>query len=506
MGLQLEFGEHGLAEEGPAIILHLLAEIEELLLLGLRVLHQVREQQLLVQGRRDLGEEDRIVGLVIGLGRIGEQRVERMAPFMGIGAHPVIFVAQVEQQIGVHVERAGVHIGPRPLALAGPGIHPFGRSRLGDARLIVGAERLHGFERRRAHLVERVAAVHRYQRRIDVVIADVRQLEHLAAQLEIAVELGQPLVRLGHQRAVYGLGHVVAGKRAGERGRVFPCLGIEDVAAHLGAIGRAERVLELAVRGPEGVEHCLAVLAARRVAVERIALRIEADLLAGGERDRRPGNVRRAQLPRDLARRGERRAGAGEDRLALGRERVLGLAQRIGQCEVEPGTQRRIGGEKGVDLRLAERQQLGRGPGAGLAERGVEVARLRQLLLVGRDADVLVALQAGIGVDAADRAAEVRLEHQRLGEHVGAFAKAALEPGDGGNCGERLLAGIFPGGLAGIEFAQVPLRPGGRGGLAGPCRQGGDGAGERGGSQRLATRKFGHVPVPRERACRPAPW
>ena len=44
---ELELGEHRLAEEGPAIILHDRAEVEELVLPGLGLLdHHVGEQQL----------------------------------------------------------------------------------------------------------------------------------------------------------------------------------------------------------------------------------------------------------------------------------------------------------------------------------------------------------------------------------------------------------------------------------------------------------------------------
>jgi hypothetical protein len=50
---------------------------------------------------------------------------------------------------------------------------------------------------------------------------------------------------------------------------------------------------------------------------------------------------------------------AREDRLAFGRKRVFGLADDIGEIEVETRLERRIGGDEAVDLGLADRQDFG---------------------------------------------------------------------------------------------------------------------------------------------------
>ena len=64
-----------------------------------------------VRRRRDFGSECRIAGQFIGLRSVGQQRMHRMPPLMRVSGQPVIFVAEVEQQIGVNVERARLHVG-----------------------------------------------------------------------------------------------------------------------------------------------------------------------------------------------------------------------------------------------------------------------------------------------------------------------------------------------------------------------------------------------------------
>jgi hypothetical protein len=127
-------------------------------------------------------------------------------------------------------------------------------------------------------------------------------------------------------------------------------------------IGGTERALELAIFGPEGVEHQLAVGAVGCVAVEGVGLVVEADLLAGRQGDGRPGNVRGDELLADIARSREGRGSAGEQVLAFRRQSVLRLADDVGEIEIEARFERGVGGEEPVDLRLPHCQQFGRDP------------------------------------------------------------------------------------------------------------------------------------------------
>src|SRR3546814_3163332 len=55
-------------------------------------------------------------------------------------------------EIGMHVERAGVHIRARTLALARQRIHPLGRGRSAQFLDVIGDERLERLEHGGAHL------------------------------------------------------------------------------------------------------------------------------------------------------------------------------------------------------------------------------------------------------------------------------------------------------------------------------------------------------------------
>ena len=230
----------------PAVILHDLAEVEELFLLrGCPLDHHVGEQQL-VTGRGDFSGEGRIVRQLERLRRIGQQRMHRMAPLMRVGRQPIIFVAEVEQQIRVNVIGAGVHVSARSLAGPGQGIHPFARRHVREFTNVVGAQRLHRVDRQLAHLGQRVSPVRLHQRRIDVPIAHVGQAEHSAAKLEVTVQHRKAAVGLGDQRAVDRFGQVAAVERGLQRAVVMARLGAEQIALHL----RGERSAETCSRRP----------------------------------------------------------------------------------------------------------------------------------------------------------------------------------------------------------------------------------------------------------------
>src|SRR3546814_20772694 len=80
VGGKLEFGEHRLAVEGAADIFELLAQVIEFLLPRFGLFDHVRDEKLLVAGRGDLGEEKRVIGLVVDLRLVREQRVHPVPP------------------------------------------------------------------------------------------------------------------------------------------------------------------------------------------------------------------------------------------------------------------------------------------------------------------------------------------------------------------------------------------------------------------------------------------
>ena len=288
---QLELGEHRLAEESAAVILHDLAEVEELLVLRLGPLdHHVREQQLVV-GRGDLGGEDRIGGKLERLRGIGQQRVHRMTPFVRVGGQPVIFVAEVEQQIGVNVIGRAVHVGARRLTRPRKRIHPAFGGHFRELADIVGSERPHCLDGQLAHLGEAVGPVGLHQRRVDVPIAHVRETEHPATKFEIPVQHREAAVGLRDERTIHRLGHVAAVERSLERAVIVARLGREQGALHLRGQRRAKRTLERLVARPELVEDHLAVGSAHRRAGDRIALVIEPNFLAVAELHRRTRDI-----------------------------------------------------------------------------------------------------------------------------------------------------------------------------------------------------------------------
>ena len=89
------------------------------------------------------------------------------------------------------------------------------------------------------------------QRRVDVVVREVRDAEQLGAQAEGAVQRRQRAVRLGDQRAVDRLGNVAAVQRRGQARGVLAGPRVEEVALDLRVERDPEGALELLVRLPE---------------------------------------------------------------------------------------------------------------------------------------------------------------------------------------------------------------------------------------------------------------
>ena len=228
----------------PRIILHDLAEVEELLLLVLGPLRQRIGHQHVVGGRCDFGGEGRIVRQLVRLRRLSQQRVHRVAPFVRINAEAIIFVAHVEEQVRVHAISVGLHIGARRFSRPWERIHPPFRARIGKDSDIFGPERPHRLDRQLTDLGQSIASVRLHQRRINVPITHVGQAEHPPAKLEIAVEDWKPAIGFGDQRPVDRFGQVGAVERALNRAIIFARLGGELVAIDLRRKRGAERTFE----------------------------------------------------------------------------------------------------------------------------------------------------------------------------------------------------------------------------------------------------------------------
>ena len=230
-----------------------------------------------------------------------------MAPFVRIDGEARIILGEVQQHIGVHVIGAAVHIGARCLALARERIHPARRRAFRQQPAIFGTERAQRFQRRRPHFRQREAPLVAHQRRIDVVIMEIRQAQHPLPEGEIAMQRRQPPIGLGDQRPVNAFRNVVAGQRPLQAVVVAPRLRLEDVAAHLRGKRGAERAFERLVARPEAVEDHFAVVAIGRLALDRITLIVETHGPAGRQRHLGPWNVGGGELVANVVRPGERR-------------------------------------------------------------------------------------------------------------------------------------------------------------------------------------------------------
>ncbi len=179
------------------------------------------------------------------------------------------------------------------------------------------------------------------------------------------------------------------------------------------------------------------------------------------------------------------------------------LPKLVLEAEAEFG-EAGIGGEEAFDLGFADGQDLRAHPRAGLAERGTEIGRFLRTLLVGGDAQILVPLEARIGIETIDLDADARAELERGLERGGALAELAAIGGELRQaCGDGGTLGL-PGGIGGIKIGEIP---GGR-----RCRHVGCCCGAAGYGQRtdrgrrhhgIAAGEFGHSETSSKRNHRP---
>ena len=258
---RLEFGEHGLAEEGAAQVFQRRAQVQQALVV-IPGLFQARvEQQRFVRRRGDLRHKDAVRRIDRWLRLVGQHRVHGVAPFVRQGADGFVIVRVVEQHERVDIIRVAIHIGARHLARARVHIHPARLHGRREGFHVVGAQRRGGGEHHLLALGQRERALAFQQRRIDVVVRQVLDAQHARAQLEVAVQGGQVGIGLRDQCLVDGRRQMVGVERGALRVSIVAHLRVRGICFELAVQGFAERAFILFPFAEEGVEHQLAVVA-----------------------------------------------------------------------------------------------------------------------------------------------------------------------------------------------------------------------------------------------------
>ena len=168
---KLEFGEERLPEQRRADSVQRVAEEEDLLLTVVGGSDQALDEQRFVERRRDLGDEDAVVGAGVWLRAIAEVGVHRVTRFVGERAHAVEIPVEVEQHVRVNVVGAPGGVRPRALSRRGMPVDPSTLERLAQRLGVSVAQGFHGGE-------------HQTLRRIDAVIA-LRPRAERTMQIEV---------------------------------------------------------------------------------------------------------------------------------------------------------------------------------------------------------------------------------------------------------------------------------------------------------------------------------
>ena len=453
MRQQLELREHGLAEVAGAQPFQHLAEHKDFLLRRLRDLQHVVGQQHLVGGGRNLGQEQRVAGRLIGLRTLRQHRVHAVSPLVRKGHQALEGVGVVEKDIGRLAVDAG-GIGTVPLARLRPDVHGAGRQRQLELVLVLVAQRLHRGQRDGRTLIQRIAALRGHQVGVDVVVVQVRQLEHLLPQLEVAVQRGQRGVGLGHQRAQHLLRHLDAEQRRRCRRGVLAQPRIDHALVHTLRQQRAQRVLELAVSLPEAVEDLLAHSAVRVLAPLGVPGVGDLHRLAV-HHQRGPVDVGVDQQLACVGKAAQHRRQGGQRGFDIGRQCVRRLAQRVAQ-RLGMFLQARLGSLEGSDLVGAQRLDLRVQPGHRAAVLAPQAKHLAGALLVA--AVGVVGAGLGAGVDPQPRQSQAGGGQlvQRGAHRRRILAQAAAQITQLGDLGGEGQALGVPGSVGGEQARQVP--------------------------------------------------
>ncbi len=208
-----------------------------------------------------------------------------MAPFVGDRRHRFVVVVVVHQHVGVHVVGVARHVRARLLVRARIGVHPAAVEAVGQRGDVFPAQRRDGIDDELPALRIGKLEIAVHERRIDVVVVELRHAEQLRAEPEIPIKRRQAGVGLRNQRVEHRDRNIVAVERARDRVRVLAHLGVHRILLQLRIQVDADRALVGLERAEERIHHALAIVALRGFAVFRVGRGVERHLLAGGELD-----------------------------------------------------------------------------------------------------------------------------------------------------------------------------------------------------------------------------
>ena len=393
----------------------------------LRPAQQVLHQEGLVAGGGHLGHEEHVAGVDGGLVLVAQVGVHGVAHLVGQGELAAQGVLVVEQHEGVDPAAAGV--GPAPLALVLPDVHPPLVEAGGQDPVVLLPQDTSGLQDLLPGLLEahRLVCL-REHGGVEVVCMELLQAQDLLAQGHVPMELVQVLVDRREQVVVDLLRHLRGEEGTGEGAGVLPRPGVEDVRADLGVQHGGKGVAACAVDAVDGLEGVLPQRPVRALqqGEERAVAHGVLPALAvhhAGELHVRVGvaGVDAAGAPAELS-------GPGKQVLLRGGEDVLPLQPGLGQV---PAVLLQ-GGELGVEAlqRLLGdggelRTRIGPGPPHLHAE--AEAPALHGLVLgVG---GVLVVAEHGVDIQGLHPLVQPLVELQVLIEALGRLPQLPPESG-----------------------------------------------------------------------------
>ena len=290
---------------------------------------------------------------------------------------------------------------------------------------------------------------------VDIVHVELVHAQALLPQGHVAVHLVQVVVDGGDEIMV-NLGRHLGGVQGGRQGALIaPGVGEELQGLELGVQGGGEGVLALVHPAVVGLEGGLAqgpvaahqhgdVGGVRQGALPALAVH------HGGE-----GQVGIPEGGADPVGGIRHLPGGGQQLLALGGEDVgLPAADLIEGALV--AQQLRLRGVEEVEGVVVDGHDLRRCEGAGAEDGHIGAHGLAPEVLIGAVAGVLIALAAGIGVEAAQPLLDLVLEPEPEQQVLRAPAKLALEGGGPLRQGLQVLILFEPGFVRGVEVPQVP--------------------------------------------------
>ena len=456
MGHLFELGEHGLADDGAANLVDLLADQVGTLGLGLHALAHQLAQQLLVKRACHFRHEDGVVGVLVGLGGLRVVSVHRVPRLVRQREHTVQHFFLVVHQDVRRGPVGPIRERPAALPLVLVAVHPaVARQALLERAHIVVAQRRKALANQ-AHrlLVGNLGLLARGQRHGHVIRADVALLQRALAQIVIPV-LGLTVRADGsHQAVIHSHRNLVAKQGPLAGARVIAHARAIHVLQHGARQGSRQRV---GVRGVFFIELREGLLAhgafLRFEQPAQRALR-QLDLLAVLVGNEAELEVRVVQLREDVVRRPRHFALHGQQALFLQRQDMLAVPQQLLEREAEGG--QFLAGKERLHLLRGDSLNLRRNEARGLARLGGEEGEARTHPLVGAVRNIFRILQAGIGRHLLAQLVELRIEIQAGPQRLGGFPQLALKLRKARDLRLELLVCLLPRRVVLEQLRQVP--------------------------------------------------